>query len=191
MTEKERFVLNNYRITEDGKVFSSLNCRSNYQEVELKLREDKDGYYDVGLVYNKDGNRQPFRVHRLVALKYIGDYSNGQVVNHKDLNKKNNHFSNIEWTFIKLNTIHGYNNCAYNNIKKVKVTEPNGTIHIFPSVSHASRYYNYTNPSVIQSILEGRNRNPIYRGERKGLYFEYTDEGVTTIERNLITVDEV
>ena len=45
------------------------------------------------------------------------------------------------------------------------------------------------NPTTIQAILEGRSSNPIVRGNRQGLYFEYTNESVTTIERVAITVD--
>lgn len=188
MTEKEKYVLDNYEVTEDGKVFSVLNCKNNYQRKELKFREDKDGYYDVGLVYDDKGNRRPFRVHRLVALKYLEEIEGYKVVNHLDLNKKNNHISNLRWSNAAINTQHGYDNCAYSSIKKVKVTESDSTIHIFPSISHASRYYGYANPSVIQAILENRKINPISKGIRKGLFFEFTNEGVTTIERNTDTV---
>lgn len=187
MTNKERFVLNNYEITKDGKVFSDLNCNNNYQRRELSLREDKDGYYDVTLVYDNNGNRQPFRVHRLVALKYIPNPKNLDIVNHIDLDKKNNHMSNLRWSTISKNTQHGYDNCTYDHIKKVKSIEPDGTIHVFPSASHASRYYNYANPSCVQHILEGRSNNPVSRGKREGLYFEYTEESVTTIERKAST----
>lgn len=61
-------------------------------------------------------------------------------------------------------------------------------MHVFPSVSHTARYYNYKNPTTIQAILEGRKSNPISIGSRKGLYFEYTNESVTTIERIATTV---
>ena len=185
MTEKEKFVLNQYQIYPDGKVYS------NYTNKFLKFREDKDGYYDVTLVYDDKGNRMPFRVHRLVALKYIIRPEGCNVTNHKDLNKKNNNRNNLEWTTIAGNTQHGYDNSVYSHIKSVKVIENDGITHVFPSISHASRYYNYSNPSAIQAILEGRRNNPIPRGKRKGLYFEYTNESVTTIERNPTTVSGV
>lgn len=183
MNEKERYVLEQYKIYRDGRVFSPMTNKF------LKFREDKDGYLDVALVYNKEGKRMPFRVHRLVALKYLEKPKNYNVVNHKDLNKQNNNIENLEWSTVALNTQHGYDYNAYGHIKKVKVSEESGIIHIFPSVSHASRYYDYANPSAIQAILEGRKNNPISSGKRKGLYFEYTNESVTTIERVAITVD--
>ena len=183
MNEKERYVLEHYKIYQDGRVFSQMTNKF------LKFRTDKDGYFDVTLVYNLKGDRMPFRVHRLVALKYLKKPEGYNVINHKDLNKQNNNVENLEWSTVALNTQHGYNYNAYSNIRKVKVTENDGTIHIFPSTSHASKYYNYSNPTTIQAILEGRNPNPITRGIRQGLYFEYTNESVTTIERVAITVD--
>ena len=52
MTEKEEYVLSHYRITRDGKVFSSLNSKTNYQEYELKQYINQDGYLAVTLVFN-------------------------------------------------------------------------------------------------------------------------------------------
>ena len=188
MTEKEKFVLENYIITPNGKVLSNLNSNNNYQYKELKLRSDKDGYLDVTLLYNEKGDRQPFRIHRLVALKYLQNLNNYNIVNHIDCDKTNNNVNNLEWSTVSMNTQHGYDNSRYKYVKKVKATLKDGTVHIFPSISHAARFFNYANPSTIQAILEGRRENPISKGIRKGLYFEYTNESVTTIERVADTV---
>ena len=115
MNEKEKYVLEHYEITETGEVYSSLNSNNNFKRRKLKLREDKDGYYDVGLVYNDKGDRQPFRVHRLVLLKFRDRPEGYDVVNHKDLDKKNNNLSNLEWSTVQLNTIHGYDSGVYKN----------------------------------------------------------------------------
>jgi hypothetical protein len=42
---------------------------------------------------------------------------------------------------------------------------------------------------IFMFLLEGRRNNPIPKGKRKGLFFEYTNESVTTIERVTVTVD--
>lgn len=175
MTEKEEFVLSKYEITKDGKVFSSNNSNNNFQRKELKLREDKDGYYDVGLVYNDKGDRMPFRVHRLMALKFLPEIEGHDVVNHKDLDKKNNSLDNIEWSTVAKNTQHGYDNQAYDHIKGVVSIEADGTRRVFPSTSHAARFHGYANPTTVQSKLEGKGCNPIIRGKRIGLYFEYVN----------------
>lgn len=101
MNDKEKYVLEHYEITKDGKVFST------YTNKYLKYRKDKDGYFDVTLIYNSEGKRMPFRVHRLIALKYISNPNNYKIVNHKDLNKQNNCLENLEWVNHKINTQHG------------------------------------------------------------------------------------
>lgn len=182
MTEKEKYVLEHYDISRDGKVYSPYTSRY------LKFREDKDGYYDVSLVYNDRGDRQPFRVHRLVALKYIPEVEGCTVVNHKDLNKKNNTVENLEWCNVSYNTQHGYDNCAYTVIKRIKVTDPNGSITIFANMSDASRFFGYKNPTTIQHWLSKSSPYIPNRGKLKGYKFEFTDESVTTIERVASTV---
>lgn len=182
MTEKEKYVLEHYEITRDGKVYSKFTNKY------LKFHTDKDGYFDVGLVYNDEGRRQPFRVHRLVALKYIPEIEGCNVVNHKDLNKQNNCVENLEWCNVSKNTQHGFNNCVYENIKKIKVTELDGTIRVFPNMSSASRFYGYANPTTIQHGLVKSNPYKPSRGKYKGYIFEFTTEDVTTIERAANTV---
>jgi hypothetical protein len=56
----------------------------------------KNGYYAVGL--NKDGKDKTVTVHQLVAVAFKGHTPCGLkwVINHKDLNKLNNHVDNLE-----------------------------------------------------------------------------------------------
>ena len=181
MTAKEEYIINKYEITEDGKVFSTFNSNNNFQRKELKYREDRDGYLDVGLVYNDKGGRQPFRIHRLVACKYIPNPNNLPVINHKDLDKKNNNLDNLQWSSVAYNTQHGYDNSAYSNVKSVKVIEDKNIVKIFPSTSHASRYYEYSNPTTIQNFLKNSYAKVILQGKCKGYSFEYTEEETTHI----------
>jgi hypothetical protein len=66
---------------------------------ELKHQSlDKDGYPCVSLMNGKKDKSRKF-VHRLVALSFIprDPFGVKDQVNHKDGNKENNHFSNLEW----------------------------------------------------------------------------------------------
>lgn len=72
---------------------------------ELLPHHDKDGYLRVDLY--KDNHRKKFGVHQLVALNFVPGEFPGAVVNHKDENKWNNHYSNLEWITSKQNTNYG------------------------------------------------------------------------------------
>jgi predicted XRE-type DNA-binding protein len=90
----------NYRIYEDGSVYSLYRKRNKLFEI------DKDGYQKVQLI---EGNkRKKFFVHRLVSLLFIKNPNNLPVVNHKDGDKTNNHFSNLEWCTYSYNNRHAY-----------------------------------------------------------------------------------
>jgi hypothetical protein len=178
MNSKEKYVLEHYDIREDGTVYSP------YTKKILKTTQDKDGYYCVTLIYDDKSNRQPFWIHRLVALKYIPEIEGYTVVNHKDLNKQNNDINNLEWSTISKNTQHGYDNCAYEHIQKIKVTDKEGNITIYPNCSDLGRKFGYKTPATLSGCLKKNNGKwQPKKGKYAGFTFEYTDESVTTIER--------
>lgn len=61
----------------------------------LKLRMHKCGYWIVGVRQNK--RRKNYFVHCLVAHAFVPGYFEGAQVNHKDENKLNNRWDNLEW----------------------------------------------------------------------------------------------
>lgn len=86
----------------------------------LKTREDKDGYVKITL--SDKGKAKSYFVHRLVAMSYIDNPNNYNIVNHIDGNKKNNHYSNLEWCTITENNHHalkfGLRNMKNNKLSK-------------------------------------------------------------------------
>lgn len=95
---KYKYVISNY-----GRLFSFA------KEKELKYFLDKDGYKRVGIIRYIDGERHksPVPVHRMVAMTFIDKlYDHTNIVNHKDGNKQNNYYSNLEWTTVAGNTQH-------------------------------------------------------------------------------------
>lgn len=64
----------------------------------LKQRPTEDGYLEVTMGSANHG-RSSFLVHRLVANLFVvnDDVENKTEVNHKDLNRKNNNYDNLEW----------------------------------------------------------------------------------------------
>lgn len=82
----------------------------------LKKIIDKDGYYQVNLSVNN--KRRTARVHRLVAEAFIENPNGYPVINHKDENKINNYFENLEWCTVAHNT--NYMNMPYRRAKPLR-----------------------------------------------------------------------
>lgn len=61
----------------------------------LTPQKTKKGYYRVNL--SRDGYQRGFYVHRLVAMFFVDNPDNKPCVNHKDGDKANNHYTNLEW----------------------------------------------------------------------------------------------
>lgn len=78
-----------YKVSNTGKVFSKRKNRM------MTQRENSKGYKYVQL--SKDGKVHMMFVHRAVAIAFVKGYKHNLVVNHKDFNNKNNHYSNLEW----------------------------------------------------------------------------------------------
>lgn len=90
----------NYSVTEDGRVYNKKG--------KLKHSfKNEYGYHIVTLF--KNNKQKSMRVARLVAIAYIDNPLSLPEVNHKDGNKDNNHYSNLEWCTRSHNTKHAWN----------------------------------------------------------------------------------
>lgn len=98
-----------YQISNLGRVKSITKCSIHMSGDYIKKDSiDKDGYAYVKL--RKERKYKQWRVHRLVAMHFIGlpeNYKNLQV-NHLDGNKSNNRVDNLEWCTLAENIQHGY-----------------------------------------------------------------------------------
>ena len=61
----------------------------------LKPAVHRDGYYFVTLC--KNSKRKMHYIHRLVAMNFIANPENKQMVDHRDGNKQNNNVANLRW----------------------------------------------------------------------------------------------
>lgn len=69
---------------------------------------------------SKKGEIEMFKISRLVAQHFIPNSDNKPQVNHKDGNKMNDHYSNLEWVTQSENSIHAFDNGL--NKRKHKVS---------------------------------------------------------------------
>ena len=90
-----------YQITSYGRIYSKILKKFR------KLPISKDGYSYIDL-WDK-GSFCTFRVHRLVAEAFCyGQTEEKNLVNHKDLNKLNNYYKNLEWCTHSMNNKHAF-----------------------------------------------------------------------------------
>lgn len=98
-----------------------------------------NGYLHVGLT--KNSICSVIHIHKLVGIHFVKGHKEGLEINHKDGNKLNNHFSNLEWVTHRQNQRHAVNNGLM----------PIGTNHPKSKLSNAlvleikSLYYGKTN----------------------------------------------
>ena len=87
-------VKNNFYRISKGKIIKSTPQTNNYLRATLCKKNKK---YDA-------------RIHRLVAEHFIKNPFNKPYINHKDFNKRNNYFNNLEWVAPKENDYHAFLN---------------------------------------------------------------------------------
>ena len=78
-----------YQVSSWGRVRNAIT------ECIIKPYRNHKGYLKIGLT--KGDKCVKFRLHRLVAKAFIPNPDNLPQVNHKDGNKANNSFTNLEW----------------------------------------------------------------------------------------------
>ena len=152
-----------YKITEDGKVFST------YSQRFLNSWFNYKGYEEVNLC-DKHYNRKKHKVHRLVAITYLENPEGFDQVNHKDENKANNHVSNLEWCDSTYNNNYGSKKGHVPHRKNIAVRCIE-TGQVYPSIRSAAaaigRHF-----SSLSACLRGQTPRCA------GLHWEYVDEEV-------------
>lgn len=151
-------MLPNYKISNYGRIISYVIHKNG----KLMGRpKDENGYYRNCFIsiYGK----KLFLIHRLVAMAFIKNPDGKQQVNHKDGNKINNYYKNLEWATQTENMRHAFKNKLFKDrsgensktaklnwkiVKKIR----NSSL----SNSQLSIIYNVT-PTAIQSVRTHKN----------------------------------
>lgn len=108
-----------YKISNYGRVINKDN---------MVMKDfDSNGYRRITLSPN--GKKEKFFIHRLVAEAFIPKIKGKEFVNHIDLDKTNNHYSNLEWITTSENEIHKLENCPQvkSSLSKVNSTKDSKT----------------------------------------------------------------
>lgn len=112
--------------------------RKKYKKFDLlKSNLDKKGYYKIML--SKESVVKKYWIHSLVAICFLKHEPKGMnsLIDHKDNNKLNNYFENLEITTNRLNVSKGFKNKGTKSgITGVeKFTLKNGDIKYLPFIS--------------------------------------------------------
>lgn len=137
-------------------------------------------------------NRKAYLVHRLVAECFVfnNDVINNTIVNHKDENKSNNVYTNLEWCDKSYN-VH-YGNC----IDKISKNNSKSRIFkydIFGNIVSIYNNANQINNKTIQSAISKNFKNRYFDGYYYFKENEYFDANrktnifkVSVIKNNII-----
>lgn len=148
--------------------------------------DDKDRVSNIGLngykliTFKSNGSQVTKYIHRMVCETFINQYDvNLNVVNHKDGNKLNNHYSNLEWVNYSINNKHAFDNglkeATYNRRKVRLYNLITCETHDFEMIRDCARFIiNNINDDVkrnLQSTEASLSR--VLSGERKK-YLKHT-----------------
>lgn len=93
-----------YSITPNGDVYSAFKGSVK----QLRPCKDSSGYLAVSL-FTGSKRRHSFKVHKLVALTFIGEAPGASYqIDHIDGNKLNNHYTNLRWITQSANILKKY-----------------------------------------------------------------------------------
>jgi hypothetical protein len=92
------------------------------------------------------------KVHRLVATIFLKNPNNYEVVHHKDNDRTNNYYDNLEWTTHT-------QNITYTQGKKIgQYTTKDELVKNFESVSEAFKELNKMYGNNIRLVCEGKRK---------------------------------
>lgn len=148
-------IYDNFSITEHGEV---KNLKTNHI---YKNSISNSGYCVVYLPMGKRGKVKCIRVHKAVAETYIPNPNNFPIVHHKDENKSNPDWTNLEWTTSKKNTEYHLNelknNTEYFNNRKLS-KEDIAKIRLYTtqmSRREIAKIFNVSKTTII-NLLNGK-----------------------------------
>ena len=149
----------NYKIYSDGKVYS----------IKLKKyiygHKNKRGYFSF-TIYDLNGKRKHKALHQLLAMAFIPNPNNYEIVRHLDDDKNNNSLSNLKWGTIQENVEDAIKNNVYkmpDNSKQWLVQNPNGAIIKVENLSKFCLEHNLTKQNLHKTFKGIRNHHKNYK----------------------------
>lgn len=165
-----------YMVSNTGKILS-LHFKGSKEQKCLKPTANERGY--LAVIFYKKSKANRFFVHRLVAEAFLEKPVGMNEVNHRDGNKSNNVYTNLEWCTSSQNKRHGARTGLYDGMVQtvMKQMKPmiatnleTGEKHIFYSLTDAHNFMG-GNKANISKVLHGRGKSC------RGYSFQYIEGG--------------
>lgn len=147
-----------YEVSNLGRIVSLDYNRT--KERKLLKDGDSNGYRKV-ILYKK-GKTKNMKCHKLVAVAFISNPNNYQIINHLDSDRTNNCVSNLEWCTTKQNVEHCWANKKHSGIGKThfrsKQLIDNSTGKIYDTINEAAIYLEIST-TYLAGMVKGRISN--------------------------------
>lgn len=149
----------------------SINYKNTGKKVVLKPSICEDGYLKTMLL-SDNGKYKSWRVHKFVALAFLGLIPKGLEINHIDGNKQNNRPSNLEYCTRSYNCKHSFDL----GLQKPKKGELNGmakltekdVLDIREHAKNSGRFYGRKELAEKYGVSEGHIKDII--SKRRGVW---------------------
>lgn len=174
-----------YQISNYGRVASTAKGmlkflkpqvdRLGYLHVRLYPSDDRFGKYKPSDNYKNRGKRPKLeKVHRLVGEAFVEKPQEDIYleINHKDSDRKNNYYQNLEWVTRSQNIQHSYDVGNRNkltehlvklNRRPCKVTYKDGSVEYYISVTHCALSTNVSAASLTTRLIkQDKGGEPIW-----------------------------
>ena len=125
-----------YFINKNGEILSKIKNKAGKI---LKTQKEKTGY--IKIILRLDKKPKTLRVHRLLALTFIDNPNNYNIVDHINRNREDNRLDNLRWVDCYQNnhnrSMHKDNKCGHKNI--VSDTKKNGKTYYLCRIQHKGK----------------------------------------------------
>lgn len=147
-----------YYITNTGDVYANRTREVGWQGLrKLSPRGINNNKRYLQVCLSDKNGKKYHQIHRLVAKHFCDGYFDGAVVNHKDGNIHNNHYTNLEWITQAENVRKSYTSSGVNQVRNYYVYElrnpQNELISTFIGRNQAIKYIKEHNIDASASSL--------------------------------------
>ena len=168
-----------YQVSNLGRVKSldRIDPLNHFRKGHIKnLSYDADGYLMAG--FSKNGVKSSPKVHKLVAITFIGPRPEGLVIDHIDNNKTNNRIDNLRYVSQRENTTKdlkpgtskfvGVTRSGSNWIARIKVNGKSVNLGSFTNEEDASKAYQKAKLAITQGQVINVKK-PTYSSQYRGV----------------------